>query len=135
MALSLDSRTGLLNPSTVDILGLDNSFFFLAAPRSTWALSSPTRDRPQVPGIGSTESLPLDHQGSPVDNSLLWEPSRVSNDARNISSLYPVNSTSTFLSPSLGIVLCPWRVKLPRVENHCSRVRQSWDVMPGAASE
>ncbi|XP_061031157.1 DNA repair protein RAD51 homolog 3 isoform X2 [Eubalaena glacialis] len=33
--------------------------------------SSPTRDRTQTPCIGSTESYPLDHQGSPFDCSLL----------------------------------------------------------------
>ena len=38
----------------------------------------------------------------------------------------PINSTSTLLSPPLDTVLCPWRVKLPKVENHNSRIRQSW---------
>ena len=33
--------------------------------------SSPTRDRTQAPCIGSTESYPLDHQGSPNDGFFL----------------------------------------------------------------
>jgi len=30
-----------------------------------WDLNSPTREQTHVPCIGSTESLSLDHQGSP----------------------------------------------------------------------
>ena len=33
---------------------------------------SPTRDRTRAPCIGSTESYPLDHQGSPHSNILAW---------------------------------------------------------------
>ena len=47
-------------------------------------------------------------------------------DVRSIPGLYPINSTSTLLSPPLDTVLCSWKVKLPRVENHDSRIRQSW---------
>ena len=40
-------------------------FTFLAVPRSMWDFSSPRRDQTCAPCIGSTESKPLDHQGSP----------------------------------------------------------------------
>ena len=43
--------------------------------------SSPTRDRTQAPCIGSTESYPLDHQGSPLSGYLLssafWSQSKL----------------------------------------------------------
>ena len=45
------------------------SFFFfpfLATPRGMWDLSSPIRDGTCVPCSGSTESQPLDRQGSPI---------------------------------------------------------------------
>ena len=49
-----------------------NSFFFFfpVSLHSTWDLSFPTRDWTCSPCIGSTESLSLDHQGSPYDNSI-----------------------------------------------------------------
>ena len=40
-------------------------FFFSAALHGVWDLSSPTRDQTRIPCIGSAESQPLDHQGSP----------------------------------------------------------------------
>ena len=46
----------------------DPFFFFfkcLASPCGTWDLSSPNRDQTCAPYIGSVESQPLDHQGSP----------------------------------------------------------------------
>ena len=44
----------------------NNSFvFFLAMLHGMQDLSSPTRDQTHAPCIGSTESQPLDHQGSP----------------------------------------------------------------------
>ena len=39
-------------------------FFFLAVQPGTWDLSSSTRDWTRTPCLGSTESEPLDHQGS-----------------------------------------------------------------------
>ena len=39
--------------------------YFLATLRGVWDLSSPTRDRICTHCIGSTESQPLDCQGSP----------------------------------------------------------------------
>ena len=39
--------------------------FGRAASRGMWDLNSPTRDQTRVPHSGSTESYPLDHQGSP----------------------------------------------------------------------
>ena len=41
-------------------------FYFLAAPRGMWDLSSTTRVWIQALCIGSAESKPLDHQGSPL---------------------------------------------------------------------
>ena len=46
-------------------LSFSFSFSFLAVPRSMWDLSSLTRDQTRAPCIGSAESSPLDHQGSP----------------------------------------------------------------------
>ena len=40
-------------------------FIFLAALQGLWDLSSPTRDGTQAPCSGSSESQPLDRQGSP----------------------------------------------------------------------
>ena len=40
-------------------------FYFLAAPLSVWDPSPPTRDRTCELCIGSTDSWPLDHHGSP----------------------------------------------------------------------
>ena len=40
---------------------------FLATPRSMWDLSSPTRDQICALCVGSLESQPLDHQGSPLE--------------------------------------------------------------------
>ena len=45
--------------------------FFLATPQDTWDLSSSTRDLTHAPCIGSTESLPLGHQGSPSSVSFI----------------------------------------------------------------
>ena len=46
-------------------------FYFFFFDLATWhAGSSPTRDRTQVPCVGSTESYPLDRQGSPGGGSL-----------------------------------------------------------------
>ena len=45
--------------------GWGKYFNFLAMLHSMWDLSSPTRDQSCVPCIGSTQSQPLDCQGSP----------------------------------------------------------------------
>ena len=39
--------------------------FILATPFSMWDLSSLTRDQTYIPGSGSADSYPLDHQGIP----------------------------------------------------------------------
>ena len=44
--------------------------YFLAVPRGMQDLSSPTRDQTRAPCIGSTESEPLDYQGS--HENTLW---------------------------------------------------------------
>ena len=49
------------------------SFSFLAMPRGTWELSSPTRDGTHVPCTGSVESWPLNHRGSPKAQWMLRE--------------------------------------------------------------
>ena len=41
-------------------------FIYLAAPDLSYNMRSLTRDRTQVPCIGSAESSPVDHQRSPL---------------------------------------------------------------------
>ena len=59
-----DSRTE--TGKTQDEPGCLFFVFSLAVPRGMWDLSSPTRDRTHTPCLGSVESQPLDHQGSPL---------------------------------------------------------------------
>ena len=50
-------------------------FYFLAAPHSMQGLSPPTRDQTCASCIGSAETKPLDHKGSPKKSILVrwWE--------------------------------------------------------------
>ena len=61
----VDHRIFFLNCNFLKYLAIIYGFvYFLAAPCSVWDLSSPTRNQTQAPCTGSTESSPLDHQGS-----------------------------------------------------------------------
>ena len=59
------SKCNLSNISFTDKIDYLFNFFFLAAPHGMWDPSSPTRDLTRASCLGSVESYPVDHQGSP----------------------------------------------------------------------
>ena len=52
----------------------------MATPCSVWDLSSPTRNQTHAPCIGSTESSPLDFQGSPYHRTVNQVPCAIQED-------------------------------------------------------
>ena len=61
-----------LNFNILFYLHLFIFFYFLAALCGMWDLSLLTRDGTRIPCIGSAESQPLDHQGSPLASISLF---------------------------------------------------------------
>ena len=71
-----------------------------------WDLSSQTRDRTHSPSIGSTESSPLDHQGSSILTTLDWNVKGTREEAAALPNLEVKASHLSLLSspstPTLG---------------------------------
>ena len=61
----LYAHSNLCNSPLIKSLSLFYFFLLFGHACGMWDLSSPTGNRIQAPCIGSTESQPLDHQGSP----------------------------------------------------------------------